>query len=96
VAVGQAQHFLPIIIIAAGFPPQIGGLDGGHQYLDGARTILFGPHDPLDFLQHAQPERQPAINAGRDLPDHAGAQHQLVGEDLGVARRFLQDGQEIA
>ena len=40
-------------------------------------------------------ERQPGIDAGGGLADEAGAQHQLVADDLGVGGRLLGDGQEI-
>ena len=49
-----------------------------------------------DLLQHAQAERQPGVDAGRLLADHAGAQHQPMRDDLRLFRRFLEDGQKIA
>jgi hypothetical protein len=41
-----------------------------------AGAVLLLAHDLLDLLQHPQAQRQPGIDAGRLLPDHAGAQHQ--------------------
>ena len=96
VPVGDAQHFRAIGIIAAGLAPQIGGLDGGHQHLDGAGAILLLAHDALDIGEHALAQRQPGIDARRGLPDHRGAQHQLVRNHLRLARRFLEDRHEIA
>ena len=42
-----------------------------------------------------KPERQPGVDAGRLLADHAGAQHQAVRDDLRLFRRLAQDRQEI-
>jgi hypothetical protein len=41
-------------------------------------------------------ERQPCIDAGGGLADQAGAEHQLVADDLGVGRSLLDDREEIA
>ena len=58
---------------------------------DRSGAILFFTNDALDVLQDAQPERQPAIDAGARLPDHAGAQHQPMRHDLGLFRILLKD-----
>ena len=96
VPVLDAQHLLAIGVVAVALAPQIGRLDGRHQKFDGAGAVLLLAHDGADLLQHAEAERQEGINAGGLLADHAGAQHQPVRDDLGLARRFAQDGQEIA
>ena len=59
-------------------------------------AVLLLAHDLLDLLEHAEAQRQPGIDAGARLADHAGAQHQLVRDDLRLVRRLAQDGQEIA
>ncbi len=92
----DAQHFLAIGLVAAALAPQIGRLEGGHQQLDGAGAILLLADDGADFLQDAKAERQKGINPGRLLPDHAGAQHQPVRDDLGLFRDFTQNRQEVA
>ena len=48
------------------------------------------------LLQHAEAERQPGIDAGARLADHAGAQHQPVRDDLRFLRVVAQQRQEIA
>ena len=88
VAVLDAQHFLAVGVVATALTPQVGGLDGRHQQFDGAGTVLLLAHDVADFLQHAETERQEGVNAGRLLPQHAGAQHQPVRDDFGLFRRF--------
>ena len=96
VAVADAQHLLAVVVVAAGFAPQLGRLQRRHQQLDRAGAILLLAHDGADLVQHAQAQRQPGVDAGALLADHAGAQHQPVRGDLGLLRRFLQHRQEIA
>ena len=59
-----------------------------------AGPVLLLAHDLLDLLEHAEAERQPGVDAGGGLADQAGAQHQLVADDLGVGRAFLEDRAE--
>ena len=96
VPVLDAQHLLAVGLVAPALAPQVGRLDGRHQQLDGAGAVLLLAHDLADLLQHAKAERQEGIDAGCLLPDHAGAQHQPVGDDLRLLRRFAQDGQKEA
>ena len=96
VPVLDAQHLLAVGVVAAGLPPEVGRLDGRHQELDRAGAVLLLADDGVDLVEHAQPERQPGIDAGRLLSDEAGAQHQAVGNDLRLFRRLAEDGQEIA
>ena len=53
VAVLDAQHLLAIGLVAAAFAPQLGGLDGRHQKLDGAGAVLLLAHDIADLFEHA-------------------------------------------
>jgi len=94
--VGDAQHLGAVGVIAAALAPQISQLQGRHQQFDGPCPHLFLAHDLLDLAQHLQTQRQPGVDACCLLLDHAGAQHQLVRDDLGVRRSFLQRGQEKA
>ena len=90
-AVLDAQHLLAIGIVAAGFAPQVGRLDGRHQHFDGAGPVLLLAHDLLDLLQHAEAQRQPGVAAGRFLADHAGAQHErceTISASFGSSRRM--------
>ena len=84
-----AAEFLP----APGFLPQFARLDRRHQHLDGAGAVHFLAHDGLDLAQHAQAQRRPGVDAGGELADHAGAQHQPVAGDLGVGGDFLDGGE---
>ena len=96
VPVLDAQHLLAIGIVAPALAPEIGRLDRRHQDLDGAGAILFLADHRADLVEHAQAERQPGIDAGRLLADHARTQHQPVGDDLGLLGRIAQKGQEVA
>ena len=95
VAVLDAQHLRTVVVVARALAPQIGGLDGRHEHFLAARRVLLLAHDLLDLLEHAEPERQPRIDAGAGLADHAGPQHQAVGYDLCLGRSLLQRRQEI-
>ena len=96
VAIGDAQHLGPVGVVAAGFAPEVGELQRRHQQLDGAGAVHLLADDLLDLLQHTEAERQPGVDAGRLLPDHPGAQHEPVREDLRLLRVVAEDRQEEA
>ena len=91
----DAQHLLAIGIVTAGLAPEVGGLDRGHQHLDGPCPVLFLAHDLLDLAQHAVAHGEPGIAARRLLPNHAAAQHELVGDDFRFLGIVAQNGHEI-
>ena len=93
VAVADAQEKVTVDVPASGLLPEFGGLHGGHQDLKGSRAVHFLPDDALDLAQHAQAQRQPRKEAGRQSTHQAGTQHELVTDDLGVGRCFLQGGE---
>ena len=88
-AVADLQQLAAELLPAAGFLPQLARLDGGQQQFDRAGAVHFLAHHALDLAQHAQAQRGPRVQAGGELADHAGAQHQLVADQLGVGRGFL-------
>ena len=96
VPVADAQHLLAVVVVAAGFAPQVGRLDRRHQDLDGPRAVLLLADDRADLGEHTQPERQPGVDTGRFLPDHARPEHQPVRDDLRLLGRFAKKGQEVA
>ena len=49
VPVGDAQHFLAVVVVAAAFLPQLRRLDRRHQHFLGASGVLLLPHDTLDI-----------------------------------------------
>src|ERR1700729_2270447 len=93
--VANAQHLLAVVVVAPGFAPEVGRLDGRHQDLDRAGTVLLLADDGADLVQDPDAKRQPCVTARRLLPDHAGAQHQPMRDDFRLFRRLLQNWQEV-
>ena len=87
-AVGDAQHLLAVIVIAAAFTPQVGRLDGRHQHFLAAGPVLLLPDNPLDVLQHLETHRQPGVYSCAGLTNHAGTEHQAMRDDLGFRGIF--------
>ena len=92
-AVLDAQHHRAVELPAARLLPQLGGLHGGCEQLEGARAVHFLAHDPLHFLQHPQSERHPRVQAAGELADDPGAQHQSVACQLRFLGGFLERGE---
>jgi hypothetical protein len=90
VAVLEAQQFRAVLLPAAGFLPQFERLHGRHQQFQRAGIVHFLAHDVFDLAQHAQAERHPGVDAGGGALDVAGAQHQLLADDFGVAGASLR------
>ena len=63
--------------------------------MDYAGAVLLFADDSADLVQDPDAERQPGVAARGLLPDHAGAQHEAMRDDLRLFRRLLQDRQEI-
>ena len=95
VPVLDAQHFRTIGIVTPRLAPEIGELQRRHQQFDRPRPVHLLADDLRDLLQHAEAERQPGVDARGFLPDHAGAQHQPVRDDLGLFGIFAENRQEI-
>ena len=89
VPVAEAQQLGPVCGPAAGFLPQLGGLYRGHEDLERAGAVHFLADDVFHLAQHPQPHGQPAVDAGGHAANHAGAQHQLVAQELRLGGRFL-------
>jgi hypothetical protein len=59
VPVGDAQHLLAVVVIAAAFAPQIGRLDRRHQDFEAPARSCSSRTMLLDLVQHALAQRQP-------------------------------------
>ena len=94
-AVADAQHLLAVGLVAAALLPPARRLDGGHEDLDGAGPLHLLAADLLHLLEDAKAQRQPVVDSRRRLLDHAGPQHQPVGDDLRLRRILLQDRHEV-
>ncbi len=95
VAILQAQQLGPVLDPAAGFLPELGRLDGRHQHFQRAGLVHLVAHDRLGLAQHPQAHRQPGVQAGSELADHPGAQHQLVADDNRIGGRFFQGREQV-
>ena len=92
VTVVEAHALGTVCIGAAGFLPQLLGLEHGHADLLGAACVHLLAHDVLDLGQHALAQGQERVDAGSGLADEAGAQQQLMAGDLGIGGVFLERG----
>ena len=95
VPVLDAQQLRAELVPAAGFDPQLGGLHGRHQHFERAGAVHLLADDGLDLAQHAQADRQPRVHAAGEAADQAGAQHQLVADDLGIGGNVAQGSDGI-
>ena len=96
VAVDNAQHLWPVGVITPGLAPQVRQLQGRHQDLDSPCPVHLFTDNLLDLAEDPVAQRQPRIDTGRLLPDHAGAQHQSVRDDLRLRRGFFENRKKIA
>ena len=96
VAVREAQQLGPELVPAPRFLPELRRLHHRHYELDRARAIHLLADDGFDLAQHAQPHRQPGIQARRQTPDESRPQHELVAHDLGIRRHVAQGVDRIA
>ncbi len=91
-AVLEPQQLFSILAPPAGLIPQLGRLDHRHQQFLRAGAVHLFADDILDLADHAEAQRKVGVDAGRDLADHPGADHQPVADDLGLARLLAQCG----
>ena len=92
VTVVEAHGLGTVCVGAAGFLPQLLGLEHGHADLLGTACVHLLAHDVLDLGQHALAQGQERVNAGSGLADEAGAQQQLVADHFRFGRGFLERG----
>jgi hypothetical protein len=78
--------------VAARALPQLRGVQHGHQHLEPADRVHLLADDLHDVLVHAPARRHPRPEARSELPDHAGADEQLVRQRLRVCGRLLLSG----
>src|SRR3546814_1887902 len=62
------------------FRSQVGKLECRHQEFQRPCPVHFLAHDLFDVLQHLKAKRQPGIDAGGLLPDHAGRSEEHTSE----------------
>ena len=89
------QQLAPVELPAAGFHPQLAGLNRRHQQLNGAGAVHFLAHDDFQLFQRAKAEREIGINARGDFSQHPAANHQLLTDDVGISRVFAEGVQKV-
>ncbi len=85
-AVLKTQQLLAVELPPAALFPELARLHNGHQQFLAAVLLELFPHDRLELADTAQRERQVVVDARRDSLDHAGAHHELLADDVCVAR----------
>ena len=90
VAVLDAQKLRTVLFPAAGFLPEFRRLNHRHQELNRPRANHFLADDFLDLADHAQTEGHVGIDARGKLLDHAGADHVLLADDVGISGGFFE------
>ncbi len=93
VAVVDLEELRAELVPAARLLPQLRGHHVRHVDLHRPRTVHFLADDRLDLAQRDEAERHPRIDAGRDLLDHARAEHELLARDFRLGGGFLQRGE---
>ena len=90
----QPEHVVAHDVPAAGFLPELGGVESGQQKFLRADRIHLGADDLLDFQQGPLGEKEITVDARGHLADVAGAQQELVAGDLRFGRVLAQRGDE--
>ena len=85
-AVLQGEHVVAESGGAAGLLPQLHGLEGGHAQFLAAGGVHLLADDLLDLAEGAPGQGEVGVNAGGDLLDEAGAQHQAMAGGFGLGR----------
>ncbi|RMF13097.1 MAG: AI-2E family transporter [Candidatus Dadabacteria bacterium] len=95
VAVLEAKQLRPKFVPSSAFLPQFCGLNDRQDDFQCAGPVHFLAYDLFYAPQHACACRQQVIDARGQLPDHAGAQHQPVADDLSFFRVLSQCGEQV-
>ena len=90
VAVLDAQKLRTVLFPAAGFLPEFRRLNHRHEELNRARADHFLADDLLDLADDAQTKRHVGVDARGKLLDHAGADHVLLADDVGIGGGFFE------
>ena len=89
-----SKKLLPILLPAAGLLPKLGRHEDREKELLASRPVHFLTNDLGHLARNAPSKRQDGVDAGRELAQHSRPNHQLVADQLGVGRIFLERGNE--
>src|SRR2546427_3257638 len=84
----------PYTTLSRSLFPDLGGVDHGHRDLLPADGVHLLPDDRVDLVEDALAERQEQVDAGAELADEAGAEHELVAQRFGVGGIFPEGWDE--
>ena len=82
VPVLEPEELLAIEVPAPGLLPELRRRGDRHEDLLRPRLVQLFADDAFDLPNDTQAQREVRVDAGGDLADHAGAQHQPVADDL--------------
>ena len=85
-AVLEAEHLFADVVPAAALLPDLGRLQHRHEHLLAADSIHLFTDDGGDLPHHPPAGRQIHVDAGRELTDETGPDHELVAHGLGPGR----------
>ncbi len=86
-AILEAKQLAAVELPSAALLPQLGGLHGWHEQLLAAVALELFAHDVFELADAAKGQRQIVVDARRHFLNHAAAHHQLLADDIGIARR---------
>ena len=92
IAVLEAQKLLAVMLPAACFFPQVGGLHHGHEQFTKIGLFHFFAHDAADFFDDPQAKGQVDIQPRCKPTNHARPQQELVADHFRIGRGFLECG----
>lgn len=86
----DAQEFGTVLLPASGFLPEFCRLHHRHQQFNRSGANHFVADNVFNFADDAKAKRHVGIYAGGKLLDHAGANHVLLADDVGIAGASLR------
>ncbi len=93
-AVLYAEEFGAVVAPALGLFPEFSGLDGGEEDLLCAGAGHLFADDGLDALDDSDAEGHVTVDAGSDFAHVAGAEEELVADDLSLLGHLFEGGRE--
>ncbi len=88
VPVFEAQQLFPVEVPPAGFFPELCRRGHGHQEFLCSGAVHFVANDLFHLADDTQAEREIGIDAGRDLSNQTGAQHEPVADCFSLTGGF--------
>ena len=94
-AVPEAEQLLAVLLPAPRLLPELGRLHRGMRISMAPARFISSRTMFSTLRMERSPKGQVVVDAGGQLADHAGAEHELVGDHLGIGRGFLHGRDKI-